>query len=624
MWLNLIDQEYWTEVQKVYQSLQEAPPSVLPAHTEAILSEDITKAFLGPLATLQSPQRIQQVAKLLRYFLHKRPDIGYVRGMASLLALPLSVFAVESSAFGVFAYMLERVFPESYFDKAERCLGKFTELRIFSLLAERLRPHIVQTLKAVFRPRNEPVTLTQARESDYSPFVSTTKRLAEAWFSTLFSSNLYPVDLVRIWDCLLIFGFEFAQKFGLVLLSRYERAVRNAVKEEVAGINQGSTVDALVTAGTAAALRLLKRTDKLPLEKLIRKAISKPSYVTITREQMRSQAESLESSQEERLARLRISRTLFQETDANYDSFVRMFEELEKMKTGEQVSRRMFQAVMRGCGWSEKVALNLFATFDQQGTDSVPIRELQVGISMLSKGNLDDKLTLAFAAFDSAKEGEIDPGSAIALVSALEASLDHRLTAFEELSSALFLSMERTAAGLVSLSGFITAFKASQSVGAILDILEHVESPEILQVTNMRVVDFTRSGDFSNILSPLASSDFAASASDQEDVPDPVDLEARLESLLQNDLKEDLSKDTSNTLEKQWEVRGSELPIDPAEVHFSYESVKGQKLEPIEESKEESEGNRSDHRMDQTPSVKDLNGRSGCSRLCTKDMCRLS
>jgi len=615
----LIDQEYWSEVQRAYQSLQEAPPSALAVHTEALLAEDSAKAFLGPLAALQSPQRIQQVTKLLRYFLHKRPDIGYVRGMASLLALPLSVFAVESSAFGVFAYMIERVFPESYFDKTERYLGKFTELRIFALLAERLRPHLVQTLKAVFRPRNEPVIPTQTRETDYSPFVTTTKHLAEAWFSTLFSSNLYPVDLVRIWDCLLIFGFEFAQKFGLVLLSRYERAVRNAIKEEVASINQGSTIDALLTAGTAAALRLLKRTDKLPLEKLIRKAISKPSYATLTRSQMKPQAADLEKSQEERLARLRISRTLFQETDTNYDGFLRMFEEMEKMKTGEQVSRRMFQAVMKGCGWSEKIALNIFTTFDQQGTDSVPIRELQVGIAVLSKGSLDDKLMLAFAAFDSAKEGEIDPVSAISLVSALEAALDHRLTAFEALSSGLFLAMERTAAGLVSLSGFITAFKESQSVRALVDILERVEGSELLQVASMRVVDFARSGDFSNILSPLASSDFAASASDQEDVPDPVDLEARLESLLQNDLREDLPKDdTFADSGKQWEVQ------DTAEGRFSHDSVRRQKLDPIEESKEESEGNRSDHRMDPTPSVKDLSGRSGCSRLCTKDMCRLS
>ena len=77
--------------------------------------------------------------------------------MASLMALPLSVFAVESSAFGVFSYMLERVFPPAYFDKSQRFLGRYTEFRIFSLLVERLRPRVVQTLKAVFRPHNESV-----------------------------------------------------------------------------------------------------------------------------------------------------------------------------------------------------------------------------------------------------------------------------------------------------------------------------------------------------------------------------------------------------------------------------------------------------------------------------------
>lgn len=607
--------------------MQEAPPSALPAHIEAMLIEDSTRAFLGPLAALQTEQRIQQVQKLIRYFVHKRPDIGYVRGMASIVVLPLSVFAVESSAFGVFAYMLERVFPEKYYDKSDRYLGKCTEFRIFSLLTERLRPRIVQTLKAVFRPRGESASSTPTRESDYSPFVTTSKRLAEAWFSTLFSSNFYLVDLVRIWDYLLIFGFEFAHKFGLALLSRYERFVRNTIKEEVANINQGSTVDALVTAGTASTLKLLKRTDKLPLEKLIRKAVSKPSYVTLTRDLVKDEAEELEKSQEERIARLRISKALFQEHPSNHADFLRMFEEIEKMKNGEQVSRRMFQAVMKGCGWSDRVALNLFTTFDQHGTDSVNIKEIQIGISMLSKGNLEEKLALAFEAFDAGKEGEIDPGSVLSLVASLETALDHRSTSFNSVSSGLFLALERTARGLVSLSGFISAFKESQSVGEILAILERVEGTELLEVANMRVVDFARNGDFSNILSPLASSDFATPLSDhEEDVPDPVDLEARLESLLQNDLREDLSKDdTGDILEKQWETQGPRQPLVVADTHFSYDSTKRQELDTIEESKEESEGNRSDRKVStQTPSVKELNGRSGCTRLCTKDMCILS
>lgn len=438
------------------------------------------------------------------------------------------------------------------------------------------------------------------------------------------------MDLVRLWDCLFIFGFDFAHKFALVLLSKYERVFRNHIKEEIAALNQGSSVDALIVAGNAAILKLLKRTDKIPLEKLIRKAVAKPNYAVLSREQFQQEAENLEKENDERVIRLRTSTTFFREKETDFAGLGKILAEMEKMKSGELVSRRMFQTLFRNYGWSEKVALNVFVTFDQRGTDAVSLRELQLGVTVLWQGSWDDKLALVFAAFDEEKTGEIAPNVAIEIISSLELALDQRSAVFADMSSGLFLAMQRRASGAVSFSSFLTAVKEHSSVRPIFDLLSRVEGSEVLTTTDMRLVDFSRSGDFSNILSPLASSDFANSVSDHEDeVPDPVDLEARLELLLQNDLREDVSEDAkfteaeSNSREK-WKTQVIPPPpltgSDPRSVPDSARRIG---LDTIEESKEESEDNRS-KREDPAPSVKDLNGRSGCSRLCTKDMCVLS
>lgn len=160
MWISLIDSEFWAESQLCYSQLQENPPtSQLPAY-EIQLQSDCAKAFLGPLASLASPAREEALPRLLNLFTRKRADIGYVSGMSHILALLLHVYQSEADAFGVFCHVVERVFPVSYFSKADRDLGKHTEFRTFALLAERLRPRMVQTLRAVFHPHGKLVRPT--------------------------------------------------------------------------------------------------------------------------------------------------------------------------------------------------------------------------------------------------------------------------------------------------------------------------------------------------------------------------------------------------------------------------------------------------------------------------------
>ena len=607
-----------------------------------MLETDCSKTYLGPLSSLSSPEREARLPRLLRLFVRKREDISYVTGMSQIMAVLLSLYNSDSDTFGVFCYIIERIFPVSYFAKGDRELGKHTEFRTFALLAEKLRPRLVQTLKAVFHPRGKPVTATQTREFDYSPFVTTAKRIAETWFSTLFTSSLYPSDLLRVWDCLFVCGFEAAHKVALALLSRYERFVRNTVKQETTSLCMGTGVDVLITAGNAARLKLTKRSERQQVEKLVRKALGKSTYTAMTREERYSQAESLENSQRERISRLRISKTLFQEKDTPVEELVKIFDELNRLKSNDQISRKLFVTTLgRGHGLSDRTALNLFVTFDQCGGDLLTVKELLVGLATMCRASLDEKLMLYFTIFDEEKMGAIDPQDVLRLVLTLEKVLDWRANTFAELSSGMFVAMDRTPSGRIALDVFVKAFKESQSTRGVLEMLLRLDSEDSIDGDDIRIVDFACSGDFSDMHSPITSSDIATPVSEhEEEVPDPADLEARLESLLENDLREardirkqdNMFEETEEHMRKLLDDEESDSSREVPAKRRSLDVVPVEKppapkkhgREWFEESKEET--NHGDLRSQGTLPIekKDIVRRNGCARLCTKDMCCIS
>lgn len=125
---------------------------------DTIVREDCAKAYIGPLTALGSPEKEATLVRLIALFLRKRADIGHAVGMGSLMAFALHIFPSENAAFGIFCYIVERLYPIDYFSKADRQVGRYAEYRTFALLAERLRPRLVQPLKAIFKPQNSSVS----------------------------------------------------------------------------------------------------------------------------------------------------------------------------------------------------------------------------------------------------------------------------------------------------------------------------------------------------------------------------------------------------------------------------------------------------------------------------------
>jgi Ca2+-binding EF-hand superfamily protein len=635
---------FWQGTQRTYEQAKDAEAPTLAADIDTLVREDCAKAYTGPLSTLGSPQKEAILVRLIALFLMRRADIGYAVGMASLMAFSLHIFPSENAAFGVFCYVVERLFPINYFSKADREVCRYAEYRTFALLAERLRPRLVQPLKAIFRPQNSSVIPIQTREFDFSPFVTTLKRTAETWFSTLFASSLYPSDLMRVWDCAFIYGFEFIHKLGLTLLSKYQRLLRNTIKQETASLKQGNSVDALMTAGNLARLKLVKRCEKQPIEKMLKKALNKASYTAITRIQYYAQAVSLESNLKERLTRLRISKSLFREQEMTIEDLRRLFDELNRLKMNDRISRKLFVTTLeKSHSVAEKTALNLFVTFDQTGSDFVPVQELLLGLATLSRSTLEEKLMLYFMTFDEEKSGALDPRDVIKLILTLEKVLDIRSSSFAELRSGLFLDMSRTTEGKIALDSFVKSFKETQSTRPILELLMVVEAEDSFDGIEMRLVDFARIGDFSEIHSPLTSSDIATPVSEEHDadIPDPEDLEARLESILANDLREGEKMKAEENLFEGVEDNMQRLLEEDEERLFGdgrlggvddgvqverKQTMKKAGIDYMEEYKVESEGNRGDIQSEGSLLMmkKDEGRKNGCSRFCTREMCRLS
>ena len=629
----------------VYDQGKDSPCS-LPADTQSTLEAACAHTYTGSLAALGTQGKEVSLLKLLSLFITKRPDIGYFPGMANLMAISLHVFPSENAAFGVFCHLIERIFPIDYFSHSDRQVNRYAEYRLFALLAERLRPRLVQSLTAIFHPKVVSLPRVQTREFDYSPFILTMTRLSESWFSSLFTSSLYPSDLLRVWDCMFIHGFEFVQKIALALLSRYERFVRNTVKQETKALNMGNSVDVLITAGNLARLKLVKKYEKQQIEKMIKKALMKQSYTAVSRNQFYSQAVEMESNLKERLSRLRISKSLFREIALSFEDLRNLFTELHRLSLNHLISRRLFlTTITKNHGISEKTALNVFITFDQAGNEGVKIQEILLGLAIIGKLTLEEKLMMCFNVFDEENRGVLETKRVMEMVEMMEKTVDRRGNSFERLKNGLFVDMERNEEGNVTLEAFVRSFKETPATKGVLELIWTVEREEDFEGLEMRLVDFTRSGDFSEIHSPLTSSDIATPVSEEQDeaIPDPEDLEARLESLLANDLHEpenlkpedNFFEGIEDNMQKLLEEDEDFIDLPKVDKEESVEpgvqmerkpTMKKMTVEYWEEGKREGETWKGYSPSEESLPIvkKDTTRKNGCSRLCNREMCSLS
>ena len=289
---------------------------------------------------MNSDEKVAKIVNCLGMFVIKRPDIGYHYGMTYMIGLLLSMFTNEGDVFSLFCYIIEAIFPPDLFVADNRQLGLHKELRVISRMAEILRPNLINTLKAVFKPNG-----SNQKEIDMTPFVFFIKRTSERWIKCLFVPYLALEDTYRIWDTIFIYGFDFIIKFTLTLFSKHETFIKNAIKQETKALGLGISVDSLIIAGNLSRIKLLRKLEKLPIEKLIKKALTKNTYLAIKRSDHLPSSIELEKENHDRLIRLRQTKLLIRSKAFSYENVLALYKTINSMSSQDQISRGLFLSI---------------------------------------------------------------------------------------------------------------------------------------------------------------------------------------------------------------------------------------------------------------------------------------
>lgn len=356
------------------------------------------------------------------------------------------------------------------------------------MMAERLRPNLVNTMKAVFRTNR----ISNNIQSDLTPFINTMKRIGEVMFATLFTVCILPSNLFRVWDTIFIYGFEAAHKVALAILSKNERLLQNTIKTETKSLGIGNTVDALIISGNHAKAKLLTKVEKLPIEKMLKKAISKSKYQAITREDFIDDARRIEQDYITRIQKLKQTKaTMIREhTEISKEDLTSLFRELMNSNKDGLISRvRFTDLVTIKFRWEKWLAASVFSSYDHSGNDSIGLKELLAGLCIIHTGSIEDKLSLLFIAYDTDNSGYLDPDEIIDLICSLENSMDGRSSFFKSQSQSMYKRMDRNEDGKISLEEFIKAAKEEMACRPIIEFLEAINNPGDLQYSNLKFIN---------------------------------------------------------------------------------------------------------------------------------------
>ncbi|CAG9533469.1 unnamed protein product [Cercopithifilaria johnstoni] len=125
---------------------------------------------------------VKSLRRVLKSIAYIYPDIGYCQGMG-IIAASLLLFCPEETAFWIMASLIEDIFPPNYYSRS--FLGLQADERVLQQLIGIHLPELSRILK----------------ENDIELSLITTN-----WFLTAFASVLSIRVLLRVWDCLFVFG----------------------------------------------------------------------------------------------------------------------------------------------------------------------------------------------------------------------------------------------------------------------------------------------------------------------------------------------------------------------------------------------------------------------------------
>lgn len=438
--------------------------------------------------------------------------------------------------------------------------------------------------------------------------------LADSWFSSIFTSNLLTGDFLRVFDCVLIHGFEFIQLFALSLFSHYERFFRNCLKNEVKSVKVLKSLDLLKVSGNVAKNKLIKKLEKVPVEKLIKKCLSKDSYAGL----MKTKIKPVINENGEVEKRIEMIKEFKGKIGGiSRDTALLILNSLEIYENISFVSRSAFSNFFtNNFNWTIDQILGFFSIFDQNGNDSMEVFYIKISLVLLVP-QLDEQIDLFFSCADQDDLGYINRLDLIKLIKTIEESIYYRSCFYAKNCESNVKVFEK-----MTLNGFKEMVQEDVFFEALFKLVAKLNNCEF-RVNPANPSKIVESFIEFSLSSPEKSPILHGSKNDVDidEIP-MIELDSYIEIIGDKGVNISIVKDSPEKI------------IKPAFIHINhdFESIEVVKDPNFIESFEKHDEEKDDDNRLFIASQKNLEiitpkiiekDRNGCSRLCGVQNCSL-
>ena len=501
----MIDPVFRQGCEEFYDSLKSRKQVSISLKVIQSIKNDV-KSIAGPHILIDE-EKIAKAVNVLAIFVHRREEVTYEFGMNYIAAVLLIVFNDEKKAFVMFCHIIEKVFPFKYFEKTDRNWARHAELTTLAQMARVLRPKTLNTLKTEFYVKE-----SRKKLNDFFAFDEFVKKSTFGWIRALFVPNLLFDDLCRVWDCAFVLGFEFIGKFALCLLSHYEGFVKDNVKKETKELAAGISVEALLVAGNLTRAKLMRKLEKLPVEKMVKKCWNKEKYRKVKRTEFLDRWRLEGEDQSDRVLRLRAVReSVVKCGGLEFEMVLRLLPSLASLSIQQEISRGLFTSIgTKELNWSLPTILKFFSTFDQQGNDSLSFQSIFMSIALVSSCSIEEKFRLCFELYSS--NSSIFMESACDLLASLEEMIDYKSVIVRYNLKLISLKMEKK----MDFDSFFSVICSDPYCEVLIKLINTIENNESLENLDLSVTSFAERY-YTGTHSPLKGSGFMSSDSEESD-----------------------------------------------------------------------------------------------------------
>ena len=421
-------------------------------------------------------------------------------------------------------------------------------------------------------------------------------------------------DFLRVFDCILIHGFEFIQLFALSLLSHYERFFRNSLKNEVKSAKVSKSLDLLKVSGNVAKNKLIKKFEKVPVEKLIKKCLSKSSYTSL----IKTKTKFVPDDKAEVEKRIELIKEFKEKIGGiSRDTALLILNSLEIYENISFVSRSTFSNFFTSSfNWTIDQVLGFFSIFDQNGNDSMEAFYIKISLVLLVP-QLDEQIDLFFSCADQDNLGYINRLDLIKLIKTVEESIYYRSCFYAKNCETNIKAFEK-----VTLNGFKEMVQEDIFFEALFKLVAKLNNCEF-RVNPGNPGRIVESFIEFSLSSPEKSPILQGSRNDvdTDEVP-MIELDSYIEVIGDKGVNISIVKDSTDKI------------IKPAFIHLNqdFESIEVVKDPNFIESFEKHEEEKEDENRLLIASQRNLEilapkitekDRNGCSRLCGVQSCSL-